>query len=235
MANLYISAFGSDPGTFNVFMWLPLGFMFAVSMLVAFLFRKKSKEESVYVRYQGLIWSLINPLMLLVLSMAVPDIFAGQFGVVSCLIMIIAGAGFDRVASWLGSPMLAMLLSMVGQFATLFVLAITVVGCPAVDHDVGPNLQLGTQQTSMQQPAMQQPVLQQPAMQQPAMLAQSVVQPQIVSQPMIQQPLIQSFAQPMIQPIAQPVLQQPMIQPIAQPLIQTIAQPQILSQPVLRF
>lgn len=141
MGTLYVSTFGSDPGSTNLLMWAPLGLTFVVAIVLAVVFRRSS--ESRYVRYQGLVWALLNPLLLLCLSMAVPEMFAQQFGVVTCLIMLITGVGVNRVASWTGSPALALVVTLLAQAGTLLLLTLTVKGCPGVQADTAPPLDTG--------------------------------------------------------------------------------------------
>jgi hypothetical protein len=218
MVTLQLSAFGMDPsaGT-NYLMWVPLLSFFLLALIIGIIYRN---SQNSYFRYQGLIWSLVVPLLTLALAMSIPEHFGNQFGVVTALAMIVAGAGVDRMISWTGSPFTAMLMAFSMQGIAMYVVAVTSAGCPVPKIDPT-NKVLNLQQGPMAQapmmpapmvqapmamvpaPMMQAPMtmMQAPMMQAPMMM-QPVMQPQMVQAPvMMQAPMMQSQAAPAAVPV----------------------------------
>lgn len=129
MATLSLTTFGTRPSDSSaMYVWLFLGCLLFIAMLIGLLFRKK--RESTYIRRQGLIWSLVAPILLLCMAMAMPEMFGTKFGAGTALAMVIAGIGADRMTAWTGSPFLAMVSSFLLQMVAFYVISSNAAGCP---------------------------------------------------------------------------------------------------------
>lgn len=208
MANLYVSSFGSDPETVDYMVWIPFGVCLLVSLVVGVLMRKK--KDSTYVRYQGLVWSMLCPLLTLTLSMTVPELFGRQFGAVTALISMICGIGADRVFSWSGSPLLGLLACFASQGASIGLISYTHTKCPPAPKDDDKTALLGAL-------ALPPTALPATALQATALQATAPVHP--LPQPVqyVQQP-VQYVQVPAMQPAPIPAIPQVRYQYVQVPM-----------------